>query len=438
MALVAHGEERARPEQEAELAGGLGGLPEKSAQLRAAVEPSGQAPQAQQPEVRVGGLRQPVEQEGDHGVHQTGGAGEALGQLDDGVAGAGGVRKAEGRQSLAYGHRPEEARAGLDGRPGSARNGPPGAEGLQEGPEKEAFVDGPGRRLMVGEVGVETGQSAGAGAVPVTEHARQMSPRRCAGRDGVDLAVLEELQAVLDGPQEPVGRGEALGIGVGHVPARCQGGQRAQGARGPQSLVLAAVHQLEQLDGELDVAYAAPSQLYLPLCEPVAGHRLFGPGLHGPQRAQVVGTERPAPYPLGRLQGESRPELVVACGRPGFQEGLELPRLGPAVPVGLIRGQAADEHAGTALGAQVQVCAPRLTGHGQHGVGVAPAHQHDVDVAAVVELAGTELAHRHHGHVVAHARAGRGRPEHAVRQVGQRAADGLQGDLARKVPGGDA
>jgi len=202
-------------------------------------------------------------------------------------------QKAEGRQSLAYGHRPEEARAGLDGRPGSARNGPPGAEGLQEGPEKEAFVDGPGRRLMVGEVGVETGQSAGAGAVPVTEHARQMSPRRCAGRDGVDLAVLEELQAVLDGPQEPVGRGEALGIGAGHVPARCQGGQRAQGARGPQSLVLAAVHQLEQLDGELDVAYAAPSQLYLPLCEPVAGHRLFGPGLHGR-------SERRSSVPRGR------------------------------------------------------------------------------------------------------------------------------------------
>ena len=143
-------------------------------------------------------------------------------------------------------------------------------------------MDRAGRRLMLGQVGVEAGQGTGAGAVAVPEHPGQVRPGRCAGGHGVDLAVLEKLQAVLDGPQEPVGRTEPFGVGVSHVPTGGKSRQRGESGGGAKSLVLPPVHQLEQLDGELDVAYTAPPQLYLPLREPMPGHRLFGPGFHGP------------------------------------------------------------------------------------------------------------------------------------------------------------
>ena len=50
-----------------------------------------------------------------------------------------------------------------------------------------------------------------------------------------------------------------------HVAVAGQVGERAQGGRGADLLVDPAVHQLQQLDGELDVAQAAAAQLELAL-----------------------------------------------------------------------------------------------------------------------------------------------------------------------------
>ncbi len=80
---------------------------------------------------------------------------------------------------------------------------------------------------------------------------------------GVGPAQLVELEQVLDLAQEPVGVGQVPGVFPGDVAALGQRGQRGQGGRAAQGLVGATVHQLQQLDRELDVAQAARAELDL-------------------------------------------------------------------------------------------------------------------------------------------------------------------------------
>ena len=67
---------------------------------------------------------------------------------------------------------------------------------------------------------------------------------------------LVELEQVLDLPEETVGVGQVAGIVPGHVTARRQR-RRRQGRWAAQRLIGAAVHELQELDGELDVPQAA-------------------------------------------------------------------------------------------------------------------------------------------------------------------------------------
>ncbi len=147
------------------------------------------------------------------------------------------------------------------------------------------------------------------------------------------LPVPEELQAVFDRAQEPVRAGQTFGVLAGYVPARRQGAQGGQSGRLSHAVVLATVHQLEQLYRELDVPYPAATELDLPLGEALAGDGLLGPRFHGPQRPQFIGTEGPAPHPPGRLFNELSTQFGEAGHRPRFQQGLEFPRLCPPVPV---------------------------------------------------------------------------------------------------------
>ena len=74
----------------------------------------------------------------------------------------------------------------------------------------------------------------------------------------------EQLDAVLERPHELVRQAEALAVVAAHVAVVDQCLQRVQGGPIPQPLVDPAVHQLQQLDGELDVPQAARPQLDLP------------------------------------------------------------------------------------------------------------------------------------------------------------------------------
>src|SRR5215469_5573269 len=69
---------------------------------------------------------------------------------------------------------------------------------------------------------------------------------------------------MLDRAQEAVGVAEPGRVLAAYVPLRRQGRERGQCRRIAQRLVRPAVYELEQLDGELDVAQAARTELDLP------------------------------------------------------------------------------------------------------------------------------------------------------------------------------
>jgi hypothetical protein len=122
--------------------------------------------------------------------------------------------------------------------------------------------------------------------------------------------------------------------------------------------------------------------------------------------------------PGRRLLAEPFRQLVVAGHRADLDQGLELPRLGPAVPVGPVAAQGARQGAVAALGTQVGVDleAGPLGGHRRQaadepagdplggpggGLGFGPGHrlvaEEHVDVGDVIELVAAELAHAEDG-----------------------------------------
>ncbi len=103
--------------------------------------------------------------------------------------------------------------------------------------------------------------------------------RRVLGQQ-VRAPQLAQLQQVLDPAQEPVRRRHRRRVGAADVAAGGQRGQGRQRARLAQPLVGPAVHELQQLDRELDVAQAARSELQLP-AGLVRGQALDHPAAHG-------------------------------------------------------------------------------------------------------------------------------------------------------------
>ena len=124
----------------------------------------------------------------------------------------------------------------------------------------------------------------------------------------MDLLLVDELEAVLDGAQEAVGVGEPVGVVGVDVAGLGQLGRASTRVVGAAELgVEVPVHELQELHGELDVADAAGAALELPVGEPLALDLGLDPGLHRPQRAQVVGLERVGPQPpLGGVAASGR------------------------------------------------------------------------------------------------------------------------------------
>ncbi len=303
----------------------------------------------------------------------------------------------------------------------------------------------PGTALR--QLGVEARQGGGVVRASEPEDPGQLLTFVGDAGYGVDLASVDQLHPVLDRAQEPVGLVEGGGVSGVDVAGGAQLGQGFQGGGRAQGRVGSAVHQLQQLHRELDVADAARSSLQLPSGHAAARHLGFGPGLHGPQRAEVVGRQRPAPQGFGGGGGEGGGQLGRPGHRPGLEQRLELPGRGPSLPVRLEGGHRAHEGPIAAFGPKVGVDPEAAAGdaHGlAHrrlvagtGAALAVAGEDDVDVAGVVELASSQLAHPHH-HDVGRAGQGAAGGQHVVGQGRQGGGGDGEAVGAGQVSGGDA
>lgn len=200
-----------------------------------------------------------------------------------------------------------------------------------------------------------------------------------------------------------------------------------------QSCVAAAVHELEELDGELDVPQTAGAELQLAV-DLGGGDVVDDPAAH----LLHVGDEVVALGGLPDERGDGLDvlgaELGVARDGAGLQERLELPGLRPALVVGEVGGEGADEGAVAALGAQVGVDRPdgaldRGLRADPHQVGGQPGRglerlafvsfpvadlfrklrdEDHVDVRDVVQLVAAALAHRDDGEPAQGGVVGRG------------------------------
>jgi len=321
--------------------------------------------------------------------------------------------------------------------------GPGHRERLQQGPEEEPLVYRAHPGLLVAQLLDELGPGVGRRRVPVTEHARQTGEGVGVGGKSVHLLLVDQLQAVLHRPQEAVRGVEGLGVAGGDVAGVGQLGQGGECGTGADARVLASVHELEELDRELDVADAASAPLDLSLGEAPAGELVLGPGLHGPHLPQLVGAEgaRPQSFGGGGLEGGA--EVGAPGRRSGLQQGLELPGLGPVLPVGPVGLQGPHEGPVASLGTQVGVDAEAGAGDLHHGAGLTLGrqrvlgHEQHVDVAGVVQLLAAELPHADYRQPHCLAQAAR-RVEHVVGHGGQGPPDGAQVVEAQQVAGGDA
>jgi hypothetical protein len=201
---------------------------------------------------------------------------------------------------------------------------------------------------------------------------------------------------------------------------------------------------------ELDIAQPAGTALDLPVAL-LGRHAVDDPPAHGPHVLDRLG-------PLGgrpdqRLQhGQPLlPERQVARGRARLEQGLELPRSGPPRVVRLVGGERARQGSLAPLGSQVRVDRPghlpadlHQPGRDHLAVGqvlVTGADVDDVDVADVVQLPPTGLAHRDDGQPGRGAALGLGQPKSGREGgVGQRGQPGhrlLDVDALGEVVGRD-
>jgi hypothetical protein len=133
-----------------------------------------------------------------------------------------------------------------------------------------------------------------------------------------------------------------------------------------QRFVMAPVHQLQQLNGELDVAQTAGAEFDLTGSH-ARRHVLDDPPAHRLHLGHEVLALARRPHHRHQRIDVLLAEFGVACRGPCLHQRLELPRLGPALVVGDVGVQRAHQLALFALGAQRGV-------HFEECVGGEPHH----------------------------------------------------------------
>ena len=293
---------------------------------------------------------------------------------------------------------------------------------------------------LAGEITVERVRGARLTRAPVVEDASDPAAMLAIHGEGVRLLLVLDLQGVLDPAQEAVGVGQAVGVVRGYVPGRPHLCERRKGRGRAKLGVRPSVHELQHLHGELDVADAARCPLDLLLGHAAADHIGLRPLLEHPERPQVVGGEPPAPEGVRRRGRPVTPDVGVPRDWHGLQQCLELPGLGPPVPVGDVAVDGPCQCAVASLGTEVGVHPEAAPGDVEDPAGLASValdEQH-VDVTGVVELAAPELAHADHGQgTVICLGDANGGPEHGRCQLGEGGGRGLQVVEAEQVASHD-
>ncbi len=243
--------------------------------------------------------------------------------------------------------------------------------------------------------------------------------------------------------QELVGRGHVGGVIASRIAAGAERGQGVHRRRDVQRFVVAAVHELQQLNGEFHVAQPAGAELDFAGPHP-GGYQFLDTTAHRLHLGHEVLALTGRPHHRHQRVDVLCSELGVSGSRSRLQQGLELPGFGPPLVVGDMRLQGAHQLAVFTLGAQRRIDLEErlggephhLTGHprgdGQVGIGRAVGDEDDVDIADVVQFARTALAHGDHrkpgwvGVIAADrsARDGQRRGQRGVGQVGQVSTNG--------------
>ena len=397
----------------------------------------GEAAEGEQSQVRVDPVGEPFEHRREQLALDPGAAGDPLGEGGDVRERPAGVAIADRGQ----------ARLGVLG---AQRDLPVGQ--LRGGQQQRSVEDllvqladaSPGALVALRELVGAEAQTAGEAAQV-----------RGGGGQHLGAAQAVQLEAVLDAAQEAVGLVHLGDVGAGDVAALAEPGEGVEGGAALELLVGAAVHHLQQLDGELDVPQSAGAELDVAVHlgardvgDDAAAHR---PGVLD---EALAGRGLPHPRLDHLLVGGA--EVTVAGGGAGLQQRLELPGLRPFGVVAAVGVQGAHQRAVLALGAQVRVHLPQraLGGALGAGAGELPRQRgpdrdhvllvavlvrggddvHDVDVGDVVELPRAGLAHRDDGpaHLLVPLDGGTGdrggRLEGGIGEVADRDGDaGLEG-----------
>ena len=237
----------------------IGDSRNRRASVRAPVVALGEPAQREQAEVGIGCVREPAEHRREQLLHDARAAGEPGGQLVERGARLLDVAEAERGQPFLRGVHRQRADAG---------------QRVEQRREEQLLVDRAHDRLLALVLGVELLERGRAGAVAEAEHAREARARVGVGRQRVRLVLVDELQPVLDRAQPHVRVVEPVRVGDRDVAAAGELLERVERRRRADRVVVATVHELEELHRELDVADAAVAALQLARLEPLAREHL--------------------------------------------------------------------------------------------------------------------------------------------------------------------